>query len=103
MYALYFAGDCHMCCGNYAAANAQVDELIALADEKGTPYFKALGTAVRGWLFALTGKAWDAVQGITSGITSLRSTGASRYEPLHLSYLAMAYAKRAARRRSASH
>ena len=93
MYALFQAGFNNMRCGNYAAANAQVDELIALADEKGTPYFKALGTAVRGWLFALTGKAWDAVQGITSGITSLRSTGASRYEPLHLSYLAMAYAK----------
>jgi hypothetical protein len=50
MYALYFAGDSHMCCGNYAAANAQVDELIALADEKGALYWKALGTAVRGWL-----------------------------------------------------
>ena len=47
MYALYFANDSHIWCGNYAAANAQVDELIALADAKGTPYFKALGTAVR--------------------------------------------------------
>ena len=93
MYALFQAGFNNMRCGNYAAANAQVDELIALAGEKGTPYFKALGAAVRGWLFALTGKAWDAVQAITSGITSLRSTGASLYEPLHLSYLAMAYAK----------
>ena len=35
MYALWFAGDSHMVCGNYAAANAQVDELIALADERG--------------------------------------------------------------------
>ena len=93
MYALYFAGDSHMCCGNYAAANAQVDELIALADERGAPYWKALGTAVRGWLFAVTGKASDAVWAITSGITSLRSTGATLYEPRHLSFLAMAYAE----------
>ena len=93
MYALYQAGFSHVCCRNYAAANAQVDELIALADEKGTPYFKALGIAVRGWLFALTGKASDAVRAITSGITSLRSTGASLYEPLHLLHLAMAYAE----------
>jgi predicted ATPase len=93
MYALYFAGDSHMCCGNYAAAHLQVDELIALADAKGAPYFKALGTAGRGWLFALTGKASDAVRAITSGITSLRSTGATLYEPWHLWHLAMAYAE----------
>ena len=93
MYALYFAGRSHMYCGNYAAAHAQVDELIALADERGAPYWKALGTAVRGELFALTGKASDAVWAITSGITSLRSTGATLYEPRHLSLLAMAYAE----------
>ena len=93
MYALFAAGYNHICCGNYAAANAQVDELIALADERGAPYWKALGTAVRGWLFAVTGKASDAVRAITSGITSLRSTGATLYEPRHLWYLAMAYAE----------
>ena len=81
MYALFRAGYNHILCGNYAAANAQVDELIALADERGAPYWKAIGTAVRGSLFALTGKASDAVRAITSGITSLRSTGATLYEP----------------------
>ena len=39
----------------------------------------------------MTGKASDAVWAITSGITSLRSTGATLYEPRHLSFLAMAY------------
>ena len=67
--------------------------LMALADERGAPYWKALGTAVRGWIFASTGKASDAVRAITSGITSLRSTGATLYEPWHLWYLAMAYAE----------
>jgi predicted ATPase len=57
------------------------------------PYWKALGIAVRGWVFTLTGKASDAVRAITSGITSLRSTGAILYEPLHLMHLAMAYAE----------
>jgi class 3 adenylate cyclase/tetratricopeptide (TPR) repeat protein len=93
MYALYFAGDGHMNCGNYAAANAHVDELIALADARGAPYFRALGTAARGWLFTETGKASDAVWAITSGITSLRSTGTTLYEPRHLSFLARAYAE----------
>jgi predicted ATPase len=35
----------------------------------------------------------DAVRAITSGITSLRSIGATLYEPWHLSHLAMAYAE----------
>ena len=35
MYALFHAGLNHMHCRDYAAANAQVDELIALADERG--------------------------------------------------------------------
>jgi class 3 adenylate cyclase/predicted ATPase len=93
MYALFGAVVDHIRRGNYAAAHAQVDELIALADERGAAYWKACGTAARGWLFAVTGKASDAVRAITSGITSLRSTGAILYEPRHLWYLAMAYAE----------
>jgi predicted ATPase len=93
MYALFAAATYHIRCGNYADANTQVDELIALADERGAPYWKAFGTAVRGWLFASSGRASDALRTITSGITSLRSTGATLYEPWHLWYLAMAYAE----------
>jgi class 3 adenylate cyclase/predicted ATPase len=89
VYALGRAATSHIFCGNYAAANEQVDELIALADEKG----KALGNLQRGRLFVLTGKASDAVQAITSAITSLRSTGASLYEPWNLCHLAAAYAE----------
>jgi predicted ATPase len=93
MYALWFAIDGYALCGDYATANAQADELIALADERESPYWKASGTAVRGWVFALTGRTSDAVRAITSGIALLRSTGASLYEPAHLRHLAMAYAE----------
>jgi predicted ATPase len=93
LVALFRASYSHILCGNYAAANALIDELIALADERGAPYWKAIGTEVRGSLFALTGKASDAVRAIASGITSLRSTRATLYEPYNLSYLAMAYAE----------
>ena len=92
MYTLFAAAANHIRFGNFAAAHTQVDELIAFADERGAPYWKAFGTAARGWVFAETGKASDAVTAITSGITSLRSTGAILYEPWHLWYLAMAYA-----------
>jgi predicted ATPase len=92
-YALHQAGFDYTLCGNYAAANAPVDELIALADERGARVWKALGTAMQGYLFALTGKASDAVRAITTGTTSLRSTGATLHEPRHLWHLAMAYAE----------
>ena len=48
---------------------------------------------IQGCVFALTGKASDAVQMITSGITACESTGATIWMPLHLSYLARAYAE----------
>jgi tetratricopeptide (TPR) repeat protein len=47
-------------CGNYAAANAQVDDLISLADEKGAVIWKMLGTVIRGASLALTGKTPEA-------------------------------------------
>jgi class 3 adenylate cyclase/predicted ATPase len=93
MFALHTAGSNHLYCRDYAAANAPLDELIGLADERGAPYWTALGTAVRGSLFAVSGKASNAVLAITSGITSLRSTGATLYEPWNLSNLARAYAE----------
>ena len=68
MYALFGAVVNHIRCGNYAAAHTHVDELIALADEKGASYWKAFGTAARGWLFTETGKTSDAIRAITSGL-----------------------------------
>jgi class 3 adenylate cyclase/predicted ATPase len=93
MYALVHASLTHIQCGNYAAANAEAHELVALANEKGALFWKALGISVQGCVLALNGKVADAVQMITSGITALRSTGSTLWMPLHLSYLARAYAE----------
>ena len=57
MYALLHASITHIFCGNYAAVNAQFDELIPLADEKGSPFWKAPGMIFKGCVLALTGKA----------------------------------------------
>jgi class 3 adenylate cyclase/predicted ATPase len=92
MYALCVPSFTHIFCGNYAAASAQSDEAVPLADEKGALLWKAFGMLQRGCLFALTGKAADAVQMITSGITAWRSTGATLWTPLYLSFLTRAYA-----------
>ena len=88
MYALSVTSLTLIQCGNYAAAKAEADELVALADEKGVLFWKALGMGYQGWLFALTGKASDAVPMITTGCTAFRSTGATLWTPFFLSYLA---------------
>jgi class 3 adenylate cyclase/predicted ATPase len=94
MFALDWASWRQMNCGAYAEAQSLLDELAALADEKDASLFrKATLIAFRGLLFAETGNASEAVQAITSGMTSLRSIGANLYEPWHLSHLAMAYAE----------
>jgi class 3 adenylate cyclase/predicted ATPase len=93
MYALSLTSNTQTMCGKYGAANAQTDEVIALADEKGVLYWKAHGMQTRGRLLALTGKAAEAVHVITAGITAWRSTGAMLRIPLYLPYLARAYAE----------
>jgi predicted ATPase len=91
MYALCYAVLPHIHCGNYAAANAQVEELIALAEEKGALFWKAHGMTYQGCVFAMTGRASNAIQMINSGIAALRSTGSTQWMPLYLSHLAKAH------------
>jgi predicted ATPase len=92
MYALTTASFTLTFCGRYAAAKALLDEVLPLAEEKGTSYWKAFGIMGRGSLMALTGNASNAAPLIASGIVLFRSTGATLFVPLHLSYLASAYA-----------
>jgi predicted ATPase len=93
MHALTFTSATHILCGNYAAANTLVGELVELADEKGAAFWKAIGLLHRGWLFSLTGKTAVAVQTITSGLTSMRSTGATLNIPSYLLSFASAHAR----------
>jgi class 3 adenylate cyclase/predicted ATPase len=93
MYALLVASITHVICGNYAAANALVDELIALTDQTASLFWGAWAVMQRGCILALTGKASDAVQTITSGVTAWRSTGSTAMMPSYLSYLARAHAE----------
>lgn len=93
MFALRHVLVIHIWRGNYAAANAQIDELVTLADEKGAALWKTAEMEERGILFALTGKASNAVQMITSGTSALRSTGATLWQPRSLAILARAHAE----------
>jgi class 3 adenylate cyclase/predicted ATPase len=92
MLALVLTASPFVLCGDYVAANAQLDEVVALADEKGAALWKADGTMNQGWVSALTGKAPNAIQIITTGLIAWRSTGATIRVPERVSSLASAYA-----------
>jgi class 3 adenylate cyclase/predicted ATPase len=93
MYVLNFSAWTHIHCGNYATTNALVDEFSALKDQTGSVFWGAWGMMQRGCLLALTGKASDAVQTITCGVTAMQSTGTTMWMPFWLSYLARANAE----------
>src|SRR5262249_15040768 len=88
MYALSHGAFARYQCGNYASANAVFDELAALAEQKGTLFWKAFGIMNQGCVCALTGQPLNAVRMITSG---WQSTGATMWMPFFLSYLARAH------------
>jgi class 3 adenylate cyclase/predicted ATPase len=90
MYALSHGAFARYQSGNYASANAVFDELAALAEQKGTLFWKAFGIMNQGCVRALTGQPLDAVRMITSG---WQSTGATMWMPFFLSYLARAHAE----------
>ena len=70
-----------------------IDELVELADGKGTLYWKSYGLLLRGWLAALNGDAAHAVEIMRSAMVDMRSTGATGYAPWYLSILAHAHAE----------
>src|SRR5262249_6335165 len=78
---------------NYTAALSDTDELATWADEKGAMLWKAAGKAFRGCVMALTGNAAEAISTITTGMAEMRSTGATLWLPLVLTYLAKAQAE----------
>jgi class 3 adenylate cyclase/tetratricopeptide (TPR) repeat protein len=83
----------HFLCGDYAAAEALANELFSLADEQASlALWKPGGLLYRGWIFAVTGRASEAVQSITSGLAAYRSSGATQLTPVSLSLLAKCYA-----------
>jgi class 3 adenylate cyclase/predicted ATPase len=93
MHALFWASIPYTLCGNRAAAAAQAQELVTLAEEKGALFWKAYGMVRQGCVLALTGRASDATEILISGMTALRTTGATLCMPFFLPHLARAHAE----------
>jgi predicted ATPase len=93
IWAFNFACSIEILCGNYTTANARVDELIALTDEKDAAWWRTIGMLNRGRLLGLTGRAADAIQLISSGLITWRSLGSIWLNPTWLSAWASAEAE----------
>jgi class 3 adenylate cyclase/predicted ATPase len=93
MNALALTSLTYVFCGEWVVAAEHLDELSGFAEEKGSLYWKAFATWLRGWLLAHAGKASEAFETLTSGIAAWRSTGATLFAPMHLSYSAAVYAQ----------
>jgi predicted ATPase len=93
MYALLLASFTNTFCGNCATATALVNEVTALADEKGSLITRAIATLVQAEIFALNDNATAALQSNIDGLNALRSTGQTIFIPIYLSWLASTYAK----------
>jgi predicted ATPase len=92
MWTLSHVAILHALCGNHAAAAEQAQELVVLAEEKGSLVFwKAHGMVNQGSILALTGRASDAIELLISAITAWQTTGSTHWMPLYLPHLARAH------------
>jgi predicted ATPase len=91
MFAIHHVSLTHLQVGNYAAARADADELLALSDDKDASFLRSLAILMRGCLLTLNGDNFHGIQTITQGIAALRSTGATAFLPLYLPFLATAH------------
>jgi len=89
MFALTHTALTHLISRNYTAAKRDVEELAAVSGDKGAFFWKAAGTMAQCWILALTGKASDAADLLTSGFGAFRSTGSTLWTPVHMSCLAI--------------
>jgi class 3 adenylate cyclase/predicted ATPase len=78
--------------GRYAEADAHLDELIAVATEKGALFWKALGALNKGCLLFLHSKIAEATEVLVTQLGAYAATAATIWKPQMLTYLARAYA-----------
>ena len=93
MFALSHTALARVLCRDRAAARVLADQLVALAEAKGSLYWKSYGMMLQGWILADGGNASDALPLTVGATTAIRSTGAMAYAPWYLTNLAHAYAQ----------
>jgi len=79
--------------GDFVDAGSLAEELVSLAEEKKSTYWRANGKLWEGCLLVLAGRSSEATEILNSELAVYRSTGATIYTPFVMSHLAWAYAE----------
>ncbi len=93
MHALAHSTASLILCRDYSAASVRAQELVDLAEEKGSLYWKANAMMWQGCVSALTGRAAEAIEILVPALAAYRSTAATIYTPFVLLHLARACAE----------
>ena len=93
MHALAHSTASLILCGDYSAASLRTQELVVLAEEKGSSYWKANAMMWQGCVSALTGRPAEAIEILTRALAAYRSTAATIYTPFVSLHLARACAE----------
>jgi predicted ATPase len=92
MYALQVTSLTRIHRGNYAEAFSQLDELVVLADEKGSAWWKVAALIAKSCAMVQSSETSEAIQLFTSELAAYRSIPATLFTPWYLSVLAVGYA-----------
>jgi predicted ATPase len=76
--------------GDNAALNERAGELIAVAIEQGFPYWRALGTAYRGWVKVKNGDVTEGISLLRMGSAAYGATGSEAWMPQIITLVAEA-------------
>ena len=91
MFGLRHAIPLQILVGNYETANAQIEELGALAHATNASLWKGTAMFERAWLSALAGEVSGTVDMMTSALKALQSTGTTLWMPRSKTLLAFAH------------
>ena len=74
-------------------AQRHAEEVVALSNEHGFPYWLGVGTMYQGWSLVALGQAQEGLTLLMKGLSAMRATGAAVATPWAFIMLAEAYAK----------
>jgi predicted ATPase len=90
-FALSCAAICHQLCREGWTAQERAEAAIVLATEQGFPFWRAIGSLLRGWALAQQGQAREGLEQMHQGLRAFRATGAEVMRTYFLSLLVEAY------------
>ncbi len=93
MVVLHLTGATQIRLGDFAAAKAQADELLSLAQEKQAPFYIAHGMADRACALAADGQGKQAIQAMEEALDAYRLLASTVELPYLLSVMAKAHAE----------